>query len=615
MDPKKAIDGLGEVQGKASGVSGVLGKLGGVAAAGVAALGAAAVGAAVGLTAATKAAGEYAENVELAASKTHLTTDAVQELQFAAKITGVDFETISGSLTRLTRNIGLAESGNEKTAAAFAALGVSTRDASGNLRDSTAIFDDVVSALGQVSNPTERDIIAMQLLGKSATELNPLIDGTAGSLTDLAAQARDAGAVLSTDMLGQLSSVDDALDGLGAGVDAAKNALGLTLMPVLQELGTQGSGLLGEFTHAVLDANGDLSAAGPAIGAVFGKAVTFILDQVPKFLEVGLSIIGAILEGIVKQAPSLIQQSIPVLVGFVTGLISQLPMLVDAGLKVLIALVQGIATALPVLIPAAIAAVLGIVDALIQNLPLLLDAGIQLLLGVELGLIEALPQLIEKLPMIITSIVTALVGAIPQLILAGVQLFLALVRNLPAIINGIISVIPTIVKALVNAFRDPKFWKALGNAGLQLIKGLWEGIKGAGDWLWRQLKGFFGGIIDQVRGLLGIKSPSTVFAGFGLNIVRGLEKGLRAPNRVGSVMSDLSRQVTSGFSGSVDVQARAAVAGGGGFAGGGGNITYATYTFPNFLGFDKAATSRAIDEIMASGRRIGDVSGAWATRG
>lgn len=560
VDPKGAIDGIDKASGAAGKATDVLKGLGAVGVASMAALGVAVVGAVGALVAATKSAGEYAENVQLAASTTHLTTAAVQELQYAAKITGISFETMQTSMVRLTKSMGAAQGGAGAQAEAFAALGVSVTDSSGNLRDSTQVYSDVIAALGNVDNAAERDVFALTLLGKSALELNGLIDGTAGSMTELAQQARDAGAVLSDEMLTKLGNVDDAFDSLAAGVDAAKNALGLTLMPVLQELGDQGTGLLGRFTNAILDANGDLSKAAPAIGAVVSDAVTMLLDQLPKLLEVGSSIVTSLLQGVAKQAPTLIAQSVPVIVNFAAGLLKMLPLLLDAGIKILIALVQGIAASLPVLIPAAVDAILGLVSAIIDNLPMLIDAGIQLLVGLAVGLIEALPKLIEQIPKLITGIITALVGAIPQLIMAGVQLFVALISNLPAIISGIIMAVPQIMDALVKAFMDPKFWQQMGEAGLQLIKGLWEGIKNAGAWLWNKISGFFGGVVDNIKKFFGIKSPSTLFAGFGKYMVQGLENGLTGPNHLGAITNDLSRQVSDGFSGSLAVNARATVA-------------------------------------------------------
>lgn len=551
VDPKKALQGLDQVEGKSSSVAGALGKLGGLAAAGVVALGTAAIAAAGALTAATLSAGAYAEEVQLAASKTHLTTDAVQELQYAAKITGVDFETISGSMTKLTKSMGAAQDGAGAQSEAFARLGVATTDANGNLLDSTVVYSNVIAALGQIENPAERDVLAMQLLGKSATELNPLIDGSAGSLAELAAQAQAAGAVLSSDNLAKLSSVDDAFDSLAAGADAAKNALGLTLMPVLQQLGDQGTGLLGQFTNAILDADGDLGKAAPAIGAVVSDAVSAILEMVPQLLEVGSSLISSLLTGIIQQAPSLITTAIPILAGFVTGLIGQLPMLLDAGLKILVALVQGITASLPTLIPAAVTALLGLVDALITNLPLLIDAGIQLVLGLALGLIEALPQLIDKIPELIIGIITALVGAIPQLVVAGVQLFLAIIKNLPAIILGIIEAVPLIVKGIADALTNPAFLGEMGNAGIALMQGFIDGIVSMIGAIGETV----GGVMDFVAGFFP-HSPAKrgPFSGSGWTQLK--QSGLAI---AGQLNSGLEAGFPDGLAGSVALTARAVV--------------------------------------------------------
>ena len=46
-----------------------------------------------------------------------------------------------------------------------------------------------------------------------------------------------------------------------------------------------------------------------------------------------------------------------------------------------------------------------------------------------------------------------------------------------------------------------------------------------GDWLWNNVKGFFNGIVDGVKGILGIHSPSKVFAGIGENMALGLGEG------------------------------------------------------------------------------------------
>ena len=51
----------------------------------------------------------------------------------------------------------------------------------------------------------------------------------------------------------------------------------------------------------------------------------------------------------------------------------------------------------------------------------------------------------------------------------------------------------------------------MGKTGLNLIKGLWNGIKDAGKWLWDKISEFFGGIVDKIKDFFGIHSPSRLF--------------------------------------------------------------------------------------------------------
>ena len=559
VDPKGAIEGLNVASGEASKVTGVLGDLGRIGASAVVAVGTAAIAAAGALTAATISAGQYADEILEAATNTNIGTETLQAYKYAAEQMDVSFDTFVSSQGKFTKSMQTATAGTGPAAEAFSALGLSVTDSAGNLVDSEALYWQAIDALGGVTNETERTALAQQIFGKSGAEMNSIIAQGSAGFAALSEEARKNGAIMSGEQLEALGAFDDKMQGLTSTVDAAKNALGLTLLPVLDQLAGDGTSALGEFTSALLEADGDMTKAGPAFETLGTNIASVLTTAVPKILQVGTSLISGLIQGIVSQGPQLIQTAIPLVVSFVTTILGMLPSILDAGLKILIALVQGIAAALPVLIPAAVQAVIGLVTALVDNLPMLLDAGIQLLIGLGMGLIQALPILIEAIPTIITSLVTALVAAAPQLQIAGMELLFALIENLPAIIEGINSIVPLIVIGLFNSFTDPKFLNQMGNAGVQLVRGLWDGIKGAGDWLWRQLSSFFGGVISNIKKLFGIRSPSTVFAGLGDFMIQGLEEGLTGPNNLSSIMSDLSTQVTSGFQGSLATTARATV--------------------------------------------------------
>lgn len=77
--------------------------------------------------------------------------------------------------------------------------------------------------------------------------------------------------------------------------------------------------------------------------------------------------------------------------------------------------------------------------------------------------------------------------------------------------------------AVVSFFKSVP--KQMVEIGKNIVMGLWEGIKAMASWIGDKVSGFFGGIVDGVKGMLGIHSPSRVFAGIGKNMALGLGQG------------------------------------------------------------------------------------------
>ena len=120
--------------------------------------------------------GQAADDLNTLSKVTGIGTKDLQKYNAAADLVDVSTEAIAKSHGKLTKNMSAAANGSKSQAAAFEKLGVKITNADGSLRDSDEVFQDVVSALGGMKNETERDALAMQLMGKSATELNPLIE-------------------------------------------------------------------------------------------------------------------------------------------------------------------------------------------------------------------------------------------------------------------------------------------------------------------------------------------------------------------------------------------------------------------------------------------------------
>lgn len=179
-------------------------------------------------------AADTADEILTLAQTTGLATGTIQELKYASNLLDVSLDTISGSLTKLTNNMQAARDGNEKLKNAFSTLGVAFEDENG-LRAAEDVFYEIIDALGNIQNATERDALAMDIFGKSAQDLNPLILQGSDALRDLAEEAHNVGYVMSGEMLEALGGVDDAYQRLQLTQEAVTNQIASEFAPATEQ--------------------------------------------------------------------------------------------------------------------------------------------------------------------------------------------------------------------------------------------------------------------------------------------------------------------------------------------------------------------------------------------
>ncbi|MDR1559215.1 MAG: phage tail protein [Clostridiales bacterium] len=492
-DTVKTAGGAG---GKFEELGGILKGVGAALGAAVAAVGAAAVAATKSLTDMAVGTAAYADNFLTMSSVTGMSAESLQAYSYAADLVDVSLETLTGSMAKQVKSMDAARDGNKQIQAAYAALGVSVTDAEGKLRGGETVYWEAIDALGKMEEGTERDALAMQIFGKSAQELNPLIAQGSAGIAELTEEAKRMGAVMSDDQLAQAGAFDDVIQRLTQGSNAAKNALGMVLMPQLTALGTDGVELLGNFTRGLNESGGDWTKISEVIGETVGGLADMLMEQLPQIIDMAMSVVGAIggaimenlpvlidaasqivitlLQGLIEALPGLTEGAVQLVTALVGGILENLPALVEAAAQMISTLAAGISETLPQLIPAAIQAVMEIVKGLTDNLPLLLDAALKLVLGLAEGIVAAIPELVKELPAVIQSIVDFVIDAIPQIIEAGIQLFVALVGALPQIITAIVEAIPQIIDGVIMAVIDSI--PILIDAGVKLFIALIENL-------------------------------------------------------------------------------------------------------------------------------------------
>lgn len=199
-----------------------------------------AAGAITGIVAMGVKAGQSADEINTLAKQTGLSTEEIQKFKYASEIIDVPLETLTGSMAKLTKNMGTAKEGTGEAAEAFDTLGVSITNNDGSLRSNQEVFDETIAKLGEMENSTERDAAAMDIFGKSAQDLNPLILGGADALTKLGDEAEEAGLILSQDALDSANEFNDSIDTLKATATGSFAGIGTeiasALTPMLEDL-------------------------------------------------------------------------------------------------------------------------------------------------------------------------------------------------------------------------------------------------------------------------------------------------------------------------------------------------------------------------------------------
>jgi phage-related protein len=336
-----------------------------------------------------------------------------------------------------------AQQGSKAYAEAYKKLGVSVTDSNGNLRDSETVYWESIDALGKMTNETERDALAMQLFGKSAQELNPLIEAGSEKMKELTQEAHDVGAVLSQETLDALGAFDDSIQRLKGSAGAAKNALGGVLLPELQMLTDAGGSFLSDFTVELNKSGGGLDGFAATVGSMSGQIGGLLSEVATKLLD-----------SVATVAPALMQVAVSLATTLTTSLITMVPQFVTTGIDIIMALLTGLTQAIPQITTALVNMIPQLVNALVTGIPQLIQGAVQLLMALVQAIPQILPPLIAALPQIVLSIINGLLGAIPQLIQGAVQFLLAIVQAIPQIVAALVPQIPVIVTTVINGLLD-----------------------------------------------------------------------------------------------------------------------------------------------------------------
>lgn len=438
-------------------------------------------------------------------------------------------------------------------------LGISVTDSSGNIREMNEIFENLDGKLGGLSESDKMNALSNIFNKQDLAAVNALLSGTGDEMNNLYNELANAeGAAL------QMSETMES--GLAGSVRSLKSAYEGLQITIGEQFSDMAGEVVGDVTSLVRDVTailndgfqeGDITAIGERISSFLMDGIKRISEYLPEVIEMvsimltelvnvlvallptllppllegAIALLKGIIDAIVGNIEPLIEMVVYLVTTVAEFIIENLPLLIEAAIQIVVALALGIADALPELIPSIVEAIILIVDTLLNNMDQILNAALQIIMGLAKGLVDALPRLIEALPKIISGIINFITSNLPLIIDMGIKIILQLAVGLIKAIPQLVAAIPQIITAIITGIGKAAI--SIVQVGKNIVTGLWNGISSMVSWIKDKISGFVGGIVSGVKGVLGIKSPSTVFAGIGDNMAIGLGEGFdKAMNKV-----------------------------------------------------------------------------------
>ncbi len=289
--------------------------------------------------------------------------------------------------------------------------------------------------------------------------------------------------------------------GLTAEVPKLKGVIGQLGGGITSGLQSMVAASLKLFAPAVLVA-ALLVGLGAANQQMNGQLTTMIQQVAAK----GPQLIQSFVNSITAKIPALIDEGTKVLNALINAISTNGPVIIAGAVKIITTLVDGLAKNLPTLIPAALSCVSTLANALVDNLPLILQSGIKLLVALVEGITKDPEKLVNTIVNLVIKISDVLIQNLPLIIEAAVKIMVALITGLAKALPQLVASIPKIVSAIWDSLTKVN-WLQLG---IDILKGIGQGLLQIGSALGGVIKEAGNGILNGFKKLFGIHSPSTV---------------------------------------------------------------------------------------------------------
>ena len=448
VNTDKAEESLHKTEEKAGGVGNTLAKGIGTAAkwgAAIVGAGTAVAGAAMG---AANKASETADSIDKMSQKIGISAESYQEWSYIMQQNGMDVDKLQSGMNKMTGQMEKAAQGNDKAAAAFKALGVDVVNTDGSLRSQEDVMNEVIMALADMGDSTERARLQSQLFGKAGIEMAPMLNQGSAAIKGLKDRSHELGLVMSDEAIKNGVEFGDLMDDLKSGVSMLGTSIGSELFPIFNDL--------------------------------IKQAIEFLPD-VREMIQQITPVIKDLMEKLLPPLMDLVKQLLPVISNLLKTLI---PIISDV-LSAVTPLVVDILQALMPLLTPIINAIGTIIKALLPPLTKLIEA-----------LMPVLEPVIKVLTTLLDAILPPLTKAIEVVGEAVGVYFEASFKALEPVLEGVEKMLGGLIDFITGVFSGD--WEKAWNGVLKLFEGIWEGLTGLAKAPLNAVIRLFNNLFDEI---------------------------------------------------------------------------------------------------------------------
>ena len=209
---------------------------------------------------------EYADTVDKMSQNMGLSTQAYQEWEYVMNLCGVTMEDLQGGMATLLDRMREVDEGSDTAIRNFGKLGISCYDLNGDMKDAETIFKEVIIALADMENETERTQLAMELFSGAGEKIAPVLNTGADGIQEMIDRAHELGIVLDEEAIAAGVKYTDSVYSLKRAWTSVKNELSLVVMPYLTDF-------LDTLTGKIPDIKAKIEEWTPAIENTVGKLI------------------------------------------------------------------------------------------------------------------------------------------------------------------------------------------------------------------------------------------------------------------------------------------------------------------------------------------------------